>query len=315
MLTPVTAFSARPHHSSTQSPPLYQARLDAAADAAASIGDLLEAAECPPAVSVSLFETAPGRYEVSALYAAEPDRQMLMQLVRSVLGENGADGASALQIAKLPDADWVTLSQGKRGKVEAGRFLIHGSHDRPAPGRGVIEIDAGRAFGTGHHASTKACLLALDAVLKRQSPRSVLDIGTGSGVLAIAAARFLRGPVVAADSDPVALAVAEDNARKNRVPGIRFLACDGFGHPALSRFKADLVFGNLLQSILLDLAPGFARHTAPGGLAILSGLAEAQAARVEARFRSLGFTAKRRILLDGWTTLVLRRLSRVTLSD
>ena len=197
-----------------------------------------------------------------------------------------------------------------RGPVRAGRFLVHGRHDRgnvPA-GRFTLEIDAGLAFGTAHHATTRGCLIALDRLAKQEHPRSLLDIGTGTGILAIAAARALNANVVASDMDPIAVDVAADNARMNGVQSrVSVFEAKGLAHPALRRAKADLLFANILLRPLLDLAPAFSRALRPGGLCVLSGLLDRQARQVESRFRSLGFSLDSRILLDGWTTLLLRR--------
>jgi len=258
------------------------------------------------------FETSPTTAEVFAHYTETPDIGLIETMVQAA-----ADGAEIgpIQVEAIADEDWVTLSQGKRGKVQAGRFTVHGSHETVPASRGAIEIDASIAFGTAHHASTRGCLQALDKVLKWHRPERVLDIGTGSGVLAIAAAKFSQADVIATDNDAAALRVAEENAALNGVPRIRFFACEGFAHPALVGFEADLVFGNLLKSILLDLVGGFARHTAPGGLAVLSGITADQAASVEACYRNFGFVLKDRILLDGWAILILERRPALPVFD
>ena len=149
----------------------------------------------------------------------------------------------------------------------------------------------GLAFGTAHHATTRGCLIALDRLAKRERPRRVLDIGTGTGILAIAAARALNANVVASDMDPIAVAVAAENARTNGVQSrVIVVEAEGLAHPALRRAKADLLFANILLRPLLDLAPAFARALRPGGICVLSGLLEPQARQVEARFRALGFS-------------------------
>ena len=165
--------------------------------------------------------------------------------------------------------------------------------------------------------STRGCLLALDDHLKRDRPRAVVDIGTGTGVLAIAAAKALKRNVVASDNDPARRRDRGDNARKNGVEfaGQRAGRATAFGHPRLRRAKADLVLANLLERALYDLAPELARHVAPGGTAILSGLTQTQARAIEARTRSHGFTLKKRIILDGWTTLVITRRNARTVRD
>jgi ribosomal protein L11 methyltransferase len=293
----------------------HQARIEAPEAAAMRLAEALEAALDPSPVAVGLFERGHDRFEVFAHYEAAPRREVLLELIAAAAG--GA-GIGPLQIESLPLADWVTLSQGKRGKIAAGRFLIHGSHDRGKARhrRLAVEIDAGQAFGTAHHASTRGCLLALDDVLKRGRPHEVVDIGTGTGVLAIAAAKALRRKVVAGDNDPIAVATAAENARKN---GAAFLlnivTADGFGHPRLRRAKADLVFANLLERALYALAPQLARHVAHAGIAVLSGLTETQARAIEARTRAHGFVLKKRIILEGWTTLVIARVNARRVED
>jgi ribosomal protein L11 methyltransferase len=270
---------------------------------AEAIASRLEEAVAPQALAVSLFERGDGRFEVSALYAKRPREAAL----RAVL-DGTAHGA--LSIEELAPADWVTLSQRKRGPVQAGRFIVHGSHDkhRVPKRRLAIEIDASQAFGTAHHASTRGCLIALDDLLKRECPRVIVDIGTGTGILAIAAAKALERRVLASDSDAIATAIAADNAEKNRAkPLLSIMTAQGFAHARLRHISADLVLGNLLERALYGLAPELARRVRQGGTVILSGLTQTQARTIEARNSSFGFIVEKRVILDGWTTLVLRR--------
>ncbi len=283
----------------------YQATIVADREAAPLLAVRLEEAIEPQALAVSLFERGQGQFEVSALYAEPPRHEALIALIGTDIADPGA-----LTIEPLAPADWVSLSQGKRGPVQAGRFLVHGSHDRARVPRRLlaIEIDAGQAFGTAHHASTRGCLIALDDLFKRERPAAILDLGTGTGILAIAAAKTLRRTVTASDSDPIAARVAADNARKTGAhPLLDIITEDGFAHPRLRRIRADLLIANLLERALYALAPELARHVAGGGRAILSGLTEAQARGIEARCSAFGFIRERRIVLDGWTTLMLRR--------
>jgi ribosomal protein L11 methyltransferase len=294
---------------------IHQATVEAAAQPAERIARALEEAPDPSPVAVGLFDRGEGRFEVFAHYAEPPSRDVLYRLIAEA-ADNERIGT--LSIEEIAPADWVTLSQGKRGPVAAGRFFVHGSHDRDrAPRhRFAIEIDAGRAFGTAHHASTRGCLLALDVLLKHRRPRVVVDIGTGTGILAIAAAKALKHAVSATDNDPVAVAIARDNVRANRASAlVRVFETQGFAHARLRGLKADLVLANLLKGALYDLAPLFARHVVLGGGAILSGLTQAQARGVEARFRAHGFAMERRIILDGWTTLVITRRSTRAVDD
>jgi ribosomal protein L11 methyltransferase len=293
---------------------MHQASIEAEAALAERIARALEDAAEPAPVAVGLFDCGHGRCEIFAHYEAPPERAALLALIEQA----GGDGIGSLSIAEIAPADWVTLSQGKRGPVQAGRFYIHGRHDRGKVPlhRYVIEIDAGQAFGTAHHASTRGCLLALDDHLKWHRPRAIIDLGTGTGILAIAAANALKRGVLASDSDPIAVTTAGANARTNCASRlINVLAARGFLHPLLWRAKADLVLANLLERALYDLAPELARHIRPGGGAIISGLTQTQARAIEARTRAHGFTLKKRIILDGWATLVITRRSTRIVRD
>jgi ribosomal protein L11 methyltransferase len=293
----------------------HQARIEVPAEAAMRLAEALEEALDPSPVAVGLFEHGEDRFEVFAHYDAAPHREALLRLIAEAAP---LDGVGPLHIETLPPADWVSLSQGKRGKVVAGRFLIHGSHDRVNVPRRLlaIEIDAGQAFGTAHHASTRGCLLALDDLFKRRRPRTVIDLGTGTGILAIAAAKCLRRKLIASDSDPVAAATAAANARKNGVASlIGVVTANGFAHPRLRQNKAELVLANLLERALYALAPQLARHVVPGGTAILSGLKKTQARAIAARSQAHGFVMKKRIILEGWATIVIVRRSAAFVKD
>ncbi len=298
-------MSERPAAAKANAQTSFQATVVADGEAASVLARRLEEAIEPQALAVSLFERGQGQFEVSALYAEPPRREALIALIGTDIADPGT-----LTIEPLAPADWVSLSQGKRGPVQAGRFLVHGSHDRARVPRRLlaIEIDAGQAFGTAHHASTRGCLIALDDLFKRERPTAILDLGTGTGILAIAAAKALRRTVTASDSDPIATRVAADNARKTGAhPLLDIITADGFAHPRLRRIRADLLIANLLERALYALAPELARHVAGGGRAILSGLTESQARGIEARCSAFGFIRERRIVLDGWTTLMIRR--------
>ncbi len=216
-------------------------------------------------------------------------------------------------VAAIPNLDWVAETQKALPPVRAGRFVVHGSHDRArAFSQWAIEIDAGRAFGTAHHGTTKGCLLAIAQLPAATAPRSVLDLGTGSGVLAIAAAKaFVHRPrVAAADIDPIAIAVARENCRKNGAANAVSLAV-GDGHkPALAYARApfDLVVANILAKPLLKLAPRLRELTRRGGVLILSGLLSGQAREILARYSATGFRLIERRDLEGWATLTLKRV-------
>lgn len=227
-------------------------------------------------------------------------------------------GALANEIAGLDivsetieDADWVAQSLAGLDPVEAGRFVVHGAHDAERVGHSAIgiQVEAALAFGTGHHGTTKGCLLAFDELLWHSRPSRILDLGTGSGVLAIAAAKALGVPVLASDIDATSVAIARANLDINGVAGrITAIEADGLGHPDIAaRAPFDLIFANILAAPLIELAPGIAAATAPGGHVILSGLMSGQADRVRAAYLAQGFELVRESVLDNWVTLTLGR--------
>ena len=222
------------------------------------------------------------------------------------------DAIRHLRTEMLPDEDWVANVQRGLHPIEAGRFFVHGSHDRArAKGKPfAIEVDAGQAFGTAHHGTTRGCLLLLDRLAKRQGIRRTLDLGTGSGVLAIAAAKVLGGDILATDIDPVAIKVARENFARNGVgPEVTAIAAPGLAHPAIAaKAPFELIMANILAGPLIDLASQVARVAAPGGHLILSGLLNEQAREVRARYLAQGFSLAAGISLEGWTALHMRRL-------
>ena len=291
------------------SPTIYQAMIETDSGAAERIVAALDEWSEQAPLAVGQFEAGPGRTEVFAHFTDAPDEAALHALI--LRAANGSDIGS-LHITPLPDADWVTLSQGMRAPVQAGRFIVHGSHDRANVRRGryAIEIDAGQAFGTAHHATTLGCLLAFDGILKARRPKRIVDVGTGTGVLAIAAAKALQRRVAVSDNDPVAVATALENARVNGVAAkLRAVVAEGLRHPTLRGKKHDLIFANILARPLHRLAPGLGQALAANELLILSGITADQAPSIAARYRSLGFILERRILLEGWATLIFRRRS------
>ena len=217
----------------------------------------------------------------------------------------------ALQVAShtLADADWLAMALSGLPPVRAGRFFVFGAHDRgriPANAVG-LRIEAGAAFGTGHHGTTLGCLVAFDALLKAERFGRVLDVGTGTGVLAIAAARTGSGRVVGTDIDAVSVRIARENAGLNRARAA-FVRADGLKHRGVARDAPyDLVFANILARPLVRLAPAIRGALKPGGVAILSGLLRGQQRFVAAAYLARGFRLRRRILRDAWATLVLER--------
>jgi ribosomal protein L11 methyltransferase len=273
-----------------RTPPLVRAEADA-------VVRILEEADAPRAQAVSLVE-ADGRrdlWQVEAYYEEAPSRAALEDL--------GLDPA-ALSIEQLPDADWVARSLEGLVPVRAGRFLVHGSHDTRLPPGGIrMEITAGTAFGTGHHATTRGCLIAADRLLRRRRPRRILDLGSGTGVLAIAAAKVSRAPALAIDIDPEAVRVTRENARLN---GASVLVKAALRLPARGP-RFDLILANILAGPLVDLAPEVVARLDAGGALVLSGLMVAQERQVAAAYRNRGLRLDRRLRLDDWSVLVFMR--------
>jgi ribosomal protein L11 methyltransferase len=258
--------------------------------------------------AVAAFERADGRWEVSLHFAEAPNEGAIRELVSLAAGE---DAAKAVTFDTVEARDWVAASLDNLAPVPAGRFIVHGRHDRAriAPNRIGIEIEAALAFGTGHHGTTRGCLLLLDRVLRAHQPRRVLDLGTGSGVLAIAAARALRGKVLASDIDAVSVRVARDNARINGAGNLfEAIHATGFSAPRFAaRAPFDLVLANILANPLKQLATPMAVHLAPSALVILSGLLPHQAQGVIAAYRARGLLLRQQLVIDGWSSLLMQR--------
>ena len=277
------------------------------------IGDALTEHFDSVEVAVTEFEEPDGRWSLAVHFRDPPNETAVRALVALAAG---AAAANSLTFERVASTDWVRAGLAHLHPVEAGRFVIHGAHDRAnvARNRIAIEIAAALAFGTGRHGTTRGCLLALDRIVKhhrrnRSGNERVLDIGTGSGVLAIAAARALRRPVLASDIDAVAVAIARDNARLNRVGALVEVAHEHDLSTRRFRRRAPfmLVLANILLEPLARLATPMTRLVAPGGRVVLSGLLAAQASAALAAYRARGLMLERRITLEGWTTLVLRR--------
>jgi ribosomal protein L11 methyltransferase len=257
--------------------------------------------------AVAAFERPDGRWDVTAHFADPPDQALVRMLVKNAIGEAVAEG---LSFDTLEAKDWVKASLEDLVPVPAGRFVVHGQHDRTriAPNKLGIEIEAALAFGTGHHGTTRGCLLLLDHVLKTRRPRRLLDLGTGTGVLAIAAAKAGHRAVLASDIDPPSVAVARDNARLNGVGNrVHAIRATGFSAPDFARAGPfDLVLANILANPLRQLARPMTQHLAPSGLVILSGLLTHQARAVIAAYRARGLVPVRHLRIEGWSSLLLR---------
>lgn len=212
-------------------------------------------------------------------------------------------------VEKLADADWLAMALSGLPPVRAGRFFVFGAHDKGrAPTNTVnLRIEAGAAFGTGHHGTTVGCLFAYDELIKARRFEKVLDVGAGTGVLAIAAARTGSKTAVGTDIDAPSVRISKENAALNKAKA-RFVHASGLGHRLVSQAAPyDLVFANILAPPLVSLSQDIKKALKPGGFAILSGLLRTQERRVLAAYLSKGFHLHRRIHRDAWATLVLRR--------
>ena len=286
------------------------ARLVTDADTARRLSDgLMEVLDTGDAV-VATFEEADA-WAVEIYFERPPDHDAVRALLRDIAGD--ATGAR-VAFTTVAERDWVARSLAGLAPVPAGRFVVHGSHDRHRvpPNRIGVEIEAALAFGTGHHGTTRGCLLALDRILRRRRPRRILDVGCGTGVLSIAAALATRRPVQAGDIDHVSVRVARDNVRLNHVGAhVRVLRGNGLADRRMrAHAPFDLVFANILLGPVRRLATPIRRVAAPGARVVISGLLSSQAAAALASYRALGFVLERRIVLDGWLTLVLKHPKR-----
>ena len=282
----------------TNDPPLWKASIPLKKSEAPNVVAVLEIT--PPYPQAVLTAEDPFRDEctVEALYDVMPDGDLLSQIA-----------GHAVHVQLLPDADWIKLSQEGLPPVRAGRFFVYGAHDAGVVPDGVIpiRIEAGLAFGTGHHETTALCLAVLSDLAKRRRYDNVLDLGCGTGLLAIGAAKLWRQKVTASDIDPIAVAVTRENAVANGVgPLVSALVADGPTHPALYDLAPfDLIMANILAGPLTRLAPQVARISAKGGTLVLSGLLHWQENQVLSYYRALGLTLKHTRRDGSWSALVL----------
>ena len=262
--------------------------------------------------AVSAFEIAPQEWRVEAyprLPALTPALSARLALAAA------AEQGTLVEIGeeKLADRDWLAENQLAFPPLRVGRFFIYGSHYRGGVPSGAIGImlDAATAFGTGEHPSTRACLMALEGLAKRRRFRRPLDIGAGTGILAIAAAKLLQRRVLASDIDNGAVSVARRNVGRNAVPGmVHVRRAAGYRDRAIRKSRYDLILSNILARPLALMARDLAGALAPGGRAVLSGLLRRQEPIVLVSHRGCGVVLERRLVIDGWSTLVLRARSR-----
>jgi ribosomal protein L11 methyltransferase len=280
------------------------ARIQASEDTARLIADAL--AVRFDTAAIAAFEDPDGQWGVEAYFDQAPDEAGVREAVASAGGESSAQ---TLTFSTVQARDWTAASLAGLHPVTAGRFTVHGAHDRAriASNRVGIEIEAALAFGTGHHGTTRGCLLALGQIMKKHHPRRILDVGTGTGVLAIAAAKGLRQRVLASDIDRDAVRIAKDNARANQVGCmVRVVRAAGLSAACFhAGAPFDLVFANILLGPLKSLAAPMARLLAPNARVVLSGLLTDQANAALAAYRARGLRLETKIVLDGWVTLQL----------
>ena len=281
-------------------PPLWKASVALEKTLAADMASLLELASAPQAVLIVEEPFGPGAV-VEALYTDEPDGTWLQRLA-----------GQPVQVAQLPDQDWIKLSQEGLPPVRAGRFFVYGAHDAGTVPHGVIPlaIEASMAFGTGHHETTALCLAVLSDLARRRRFAHVLDLGCGTGLLAIGAAKLWKKKIIASDIDPIAIEVTNENARGNGVADlVRGVVADGMTHPVLAAGAPyDLIIANILAGPLTHLARGIVASLAPGGMLVLSGLLHNQEKMVLSFYHRLRFVEGWR---DGpWSALVLQRPKR-----
>lgn len=259
----------------------------------------------PTGVGTFEMEDGSGLWEVGGYFLERPDDVELALLA-------AANNARPFTVSIVPETDWVAHVRRELVPVPAGRFFVYGSHDTDALPEDKIGllIEAAMAFGTGHHGTTLGCLLSVDRLISNGlKPRAVADIGCGTAVLAMAAAKIWDVPVLASDIDPVAVEVAEANLSVNDLAGrVACLEATGFDHPKIAEIGPfDLVFANILKGPLIALAPDVAANLTVGGFVILSGLLNEQAAEVEAAYRAQGFELDQALVKGEWTTLTMKR--------
>jgi ribosomal protein L11 methyltransferase len=258
----------------------------------------------PDQAAVSAFE-GDASWIVEVHFREAPDRERLRTLAR-----DACDGKTPeLSFERVAVTDWVASSLAGLTPVRVGRFVVHGAHDRGkfSPNTIGIEVEAALAFGTGHHGTTRGCLAAIERIARVRRPRRILDLGTGTGVLAIAAARSMRRPVVAGEIDPWAVLAARINARANRAGGyVRVVRANGIAHPTIrTGAPYNFVLANILLKPLQGLAWPVRSLLARGATVVLSGLIPSQADAAVSAWRGQGLVLRRKDIVENWVTLTL----------
>jgi ribosomal protein L11 methyltransferase len=287
--------------------PLSQVSTPLTRDQATRLADAVMEREALALAASAYEEQTTGEWVFEATTEALPDLHAFEAMAREVLG--GEVGFTITPID--PQVNWVARSLEGLKPVTAGRVYVYGTHDSGAAPAGLIpiRIDAAQAFGTGHHETTTGCLEAIDRVLKRRRPRAMLDVGTGTGILAIALAKRTHLPVIASDIDPLAARTAADNARDNGVgPLVRTVTAPGLAHRRITAHAPyDLIVANILAGPLVAIAPSMRRAAAAGAAIILSGLLVSQAARVATAYARQRIVLRRRLIRGDWATLMLEK--------
>jgi len=284
---------------------------------ARTIADIVVETLDPATAAAAAFEETPDAsgwsmspWAVEVYFGSPPDQANIRALVAAVAGDAAA---RALSFTDLSERDWVAASLAGLCPVRAGRFLVHGAHGRRevAANDIAIEVEAALAFGTGHHGSTRGCLCMLGDVARRRRPAAILDLGTGSGILAIAAAKLFKRAVQAGDIDPVCVTAASANAKRNEAARfVRPVLAKGAAHPLLRQAAPyDLVMANILARPLRALAPQIAGLTAPRADIILSGLIARDVPGIAGAYQRQGMALSLRLDIDGWVTLLVQRRS------
>jgi ribosomal protein L11 methyltransferase len=269
--------------------------------------DLLNESFFEGQAAIAAFEAPDGRWHITVHFAEAPDQASIRELVGLAAGDDVARG---ITFDTIEAKDWVKATLEELVPVRAGRFIVHGSHDRAkvSPNQIGIEIEAALAFGTGHHGTTRGCLLLLDHVLRAHRPRRVLDLGTGTGVLAIAAAKALQIKVLASDIDPLSVRTSRENATINGAGHlVQAIQAAGLSAPHFAEHGPfDLVLANILANPLKQMATPMSGHLARSAMVILSGLLPHQATGVIAAYRARGLVLIKHLQIEGWSSLLMR---------